>query len=37
MSKIYLVFGDKCFMFISARPLEHNGYYFHDAQSEHMD
>ena len=23
MPKIYLVFGDKCFMFVLARPLEH--------------
>ena len=27
MSKFYLVFGDKCFMFVLARPLEHNCVY----------
>ena len=29
MSKIYLVFGDKCFMFVLARPLEHTFIYNH--------
>ena len=27
MSKIYLVFGDKCYMFVLARPLEHTCIY----------
>ena len=27
MSKVYLVFGDKCFIFVLARPLEHKYMY----------
>ena len=28
MTTIYLVFGDKCFMFVLARPLEHKCSFF---------